>query len=200
MTQASEDEPLDVSATRLINEFCATAESLQHPTLTITCPRATAGSDDIGGHLYCRISCRAQLTSLDCEWWQQRRLCALREGLLEPLQEELGAEKYDLLWEDISFPWRGGLWVPGNGQRLQAWLKRLGELMSQGKLATAVLRLVMKFLCSPSFSALELAELPKKPWCLGRSLLPDADDEGKSVAESTDLPTVIGLQGESESQ
>ncbi|CAJ1338914.1 unnamed protein product [Effrenium voratum] len=117
-----------------------------------------------------------------CEWWAQRRMCTIREGMLQPLQEGLGMDKYNALFADSPFPLRGGLRIPGSGLRLQHWLRKVAQAVSCQMLTAELSQAMISALAAPSFSSHELSTMTAKPWSCGKSLaLPLAGDDSSPV-------------------
>lgn len=84
---------------------------------------------------------------LPLTWSCWKRLYELRENLYEPVKECLGAS-YDKHFKNAPFALRIG--ISGTLERLDLWVQRLGELVSEKMLPGRCLALILRFLDAPA--------------------------------------------------
>lgn len=180
------------NAGELVERFCFAYEAdCPAPTLTLKTKLCLGSahtvigawgvfqSESLEGHDYTRVECSVILReSKDsamwkCTWRIQRRVSTIREDLHAVVKRALGDANYDELFHpDYPFLRQGGVNVPFNTWRLEAWLERLGEIISQRKLNPTDVRVILSNLVNPSFSQDEFAAFgEKKPWCIDEKTL-----------------------------
>eukprot|EP00435_Cladocopium_sp_Y103_P024070 s613_g5.t2 len=84
---------------------------------------------------------------LPLTWSCWKRLYELREDLYEPVKDCLGAS-YDKHFKNAPFALRIG--ISGTLERLDLWVQRLGELVSEKLLPGRCLALILRFLDAPA--------------------------------------------------
>merc|ERR1712228_700234 len=94
------------------------------------------GHAEEDGHTYYQISCALasleDATKIRRSWSCKKRLCDIREKVLDIVVEEV-SENYEVLFASAPFALRGGL--PGTTARLSGWFARLAEYINDGKLS-----------------------------------------------------------------
>lgn len=106
------------------------------------------GHEEEHGCTYYQIVCtlRGQGHSEDRLWTCKRRLCQLREDLLDVIMESMG-DDYDTHFSATPFALRGGL--PGTTARLTRWFETLATCINQNILQQHACALVLNFLQAP---------------------------------------------------
>eukprot|EP00928_Gymnodinium_smaydae_P035953 TRINITY_DN25211_c0_g1_i2.p1 TRINITY_DN25211_c0_g1~~TRINITY_DN25211_c0_g1_i2.p1 ORF type:complete len:213 (-),score=27.04 TRINITY_DN25211_c0_g1_i2:56-694(-) len=129
------------------------------------------GHEEKDTHTYYQITCAVHspgdMQRTLMSWRCEKRLCAIREELFDPVVEALG-EGYEPVFYETPFALRGGL--PGTTARLALWFERLAECMNTGKVPYELSAIFLHHLQAPVTggdsiepAAMPTLEAPPKP-------------------------------------
>jgi len=140
------------------------------------------GHDKVGGHVYYNIACAfarpGQWHSPYYKWVAARRLGHLREGLHDPVKQELRGD-YKKLFDGVHFAHKVA--VKGTTGRLDTWCKKLASCLNAKSAPPMVAAFVLRILLPEDFDSDEVARA-----AASASTPKPASDEAKADGAEAD--------------